>query len=439
MINTNQPTNKIFSTERIRNYVNKFSFPRLCGTEGEIKAVELTYDSFKEIGFNEQEIVKEPFEFSDFYSTTLIQLIGTISLTCTLILILALYLNPFVTIGLIAGMVVLVIFIVKSLKHPEYMGFWAKYYGDTIQATNIIVKIPAKSLSEKEAGNIIVSAHLDSKSQSYKTVWRIIIYRVWLFGGIFLGLLYIFLLIYFFIPSSLKSYYSQSTLLREILQTINISLIALTVLVSVSNIFLMFLFTYNKSPGALDNASGMAVVFELSSFFKNHVLNNFNLWFCQFSAEELGTMGSRIFVNNREDQFIKGEVFQINLDMISSATHEKRNRIEYLKSYGLAPPKKIAPILSHYLDEAAREENIEIKGFHLTTGAHLDSVPFHLRGYSAVDITTRAAANFTHNKIDTPDKVDPYVLSNTCKIVKKVIEMLDNDYKSLCKIEKLTD
>ena len=128
----------------------------------------------------------------------------------------------------------------KTLKHPEYMGFWAKYYGDTIQATNIIVKLPAKSLSEKEAGNIIVSAHLDSKSQSYKTVWRIIIYRIWLFGGIFLGLLYILLLIYYFIPNSLKLYFNQLTIFNQVLLVINLLLITLTVLVSASNIFLMF-------------------------------------------------------------------------------------------------------------------------------------------------------------------------------------------------------
>jgi len=193
----------------------------------------------------------------------------------------------------------------------------------------------------------------------------------------------------------------------------------------------MFLSTHNKSPGALDNASGMAIVFELSSYFINHPLDNFNLYFCQFSAEELGTMGSRVFVNKREAQFVKGKIFQINFDMVSSAMHKPaKNKVEYLESFGVLPRKKISPILGKYMDEAAREENLEFRGFHLSTGAHLDSVPFHLRNYDAIDITTRAAAKYTHNKVDTPDKVDPQKLLESCIIARKAILMLEKDFKA---------
>jgi Zn-dependent M28 family amino/carboxypeptidase len=186
--------------------------------------------------------------------------------------------------------------------------------------------------------------------------------------------------------------------------------------------------THNKSPGSLDNASGMAIVFELSAYFSNHPLKSFNLWFCQFSAEELGTMGSRIFVNNREDIFEKNNVFQINFDMVSLANY-KNNGVEYMKSYGVYLRKKIiAPILNEYIERAAKKENLEITGFHLDTGAHTDSVPFHLRGYEALDIVTRAASRYTHTKLDNPKKVDPHVLLNACKIARTAIIMLDNNY-----------
>ena len=190
----------------------------------------------------------------------------------------------------------------------------------------------------------------------------------------------------------------------------------------------MFLYTHNKSPGALDNSTGMSVVFELSSYFLKHKLNNINLWFCQFSAEELGTMGSRVFVNKYEDQFIKGKIFQINFDMISVASH-KKGGVEYLKSNGIFHRKQIAPLLSDYFETAAKEEGINIKGFHLSTGAHTDNVPFHLRGYDSIDFTTRRAARYAHIKEDTPDKVDPQVLLEACLISKNVILRLDNDFK----------
>ncbi|MHA1489028.1 MAG: M28 family metallopeptidase [Promethearchaeota archaeon] len=422
MENNHDIQKQLFNKERIYNYVKSFSFPRLAGSEGEKKAVDLTVKTFKDIGFKEDQIEREPFEFSDFYSTTLIKLIMILNLTFSLVLILFSYIYPFIIIIIIGIMVAIVLLIIRGLKHPEYPGFWGKYYGDTISATNVFVKLPARLLESEFLGNIVISAHLDSKSQTLKTCWRVVIYRIWLFSGIILGGFFIIFFINIF------------TILEVDIRIIGIGIWTTIILISASNIMLLFLNTNNKSPGALDNATGMAIVFELSSYFKDNPLNNFNTWFCQFSAEELGTMGSRVFVNNHENQFVKGKIFQINLDMVSSAKHSfNKNRVEYLKSFGILPRKKIAPVLSEYLDKAAKKENIQIHGFHLTTGAHLDSVPFHLRGYSAVDISTRAAALWTHNETDTPDKVDPQVLLEAAIIVKKTITMLDNDYKKLIK------
>ena len=356
-----------------------------------------------------------------------------LNLTFYLVLILFTYIYIFITIIFIGMMAIIVPLIVKGLRHPEKEGFWW-YFGETLSATNVFVRIPAKSLPSEIAGNIVISAHLDTKSQSFKTAWRIVLYRVWLFSGIILGGFYVAVLI-----NSLLQI-NQLNLVNLIWFNwlIQFGFLILIILISISNIFLMFLTTHNKSPGALDNASGMAIVFELSSYFKDRPLDNFNLWFCQFSAEELGTMGSRVFVNNHENQFEIGKIFQLNFDMISSACHsEKKNVVGYLKSYGIFPRKQIAPILNKFLDKAAREEKIRINGFHLSTGAHLDSVPFHLRGYDAVDITTRAAALWTHNKIDTPDKVDPKVLLEACNIAKNVTLALDKDYEELCEVQEL--
>jgi len=416
-----------FSKDNLHQYVKTFSFPRLCGTEGEKKAVALAIKTFNTIGFDT--VKKEDFTFSDFYSTSLIQLIALISLTSTILLVISLYIYAILSVLILGLMIIFAYLLTKSLKHPEEPGFWGKYYGNTLPASNVFVKIPAKNISEIDAGNIIISAHLDSKSQNFKTLWRITIYKAWLFGGLWLGVVYLTILIYklpnyyvnllyFFLP-----YISRTTFLM-----LNLSLIVLAILVSLSNITLMFLNTNNKSPGALDNSTGMAIVFELSSYFLKHKLNNFNLWFIQFSAEELGTMGSRIFVNKYEHQFIKGKIFQINFDMVSVASH-KKGGLGYLKSNGVIPRKQIAPVLSNYLEIAAKEETLNIKGFHLSTGAHTDCVPFHLRGYDAIALTTPRAARYTHTEEDTHDKVNPQVLLEACLITRNVILRLDNDFK----------
>ncbi|MFX1312299.1 MAG: M28 family metallopeptidase [Promethearchaeota archaeon] len=413
-----------FNVDHLFSLVKLFSFPRLAGTRGEKEAVELAVDKFKENGYNDSEIQKQSFEFSDFYSTTLIKLIMVINLTFSLFILMFAYIDLSITLFIIGSGTIIILLIIRGLKHPEYSGFWGEYYGKTISATNVFVKLDAKEIPPEIAGNIIISAHLDSKSQTFKTYWRVFFYGVWLYGGIFLG----GFLIAFFI----RTY----TPLKLNLFVLSLGLWVFTILVSISNIFLMILNTHNKSPGALDNASGIAITFELSKFFKGNLLKNFNIWFCQFSAEELGTMGSRIFVNTYEEQFVKGRLFQINLDMVSCA-NDKKNKLQYLKSYGVLPRKKIAPLLSKYLEKVSEEENLKISGFHLSTGAHTDSVPFHLRGYDSVDITTRAAGKYAHTIKDTPDRVDPKILQEACLIIQKVIVMIDNNYEILCKNKQL--
>jgi len=422
--NSKSTNHSSFNVDRLFELVKIFSFPRLAGTEGEQKALELVIEFFKKNGFNDSQIQKQPFEFSDFYSTTLIKLIMVINLTFSLFILMFAYIELYITTFIIGSGTILIILIIKGLKHPENSGFWGEYYGKTISATNVFVKVNATEIPIETAGNIIISAHLDSKSQTFKTYWRVIFYRVWLYGGIFLGVFLIALFIHTYTP------------LKPNLLFLRTGLWVFTILISISNIFLMFLSTHNKSPGALDNASGMVITFELSKYFKEHPLKNFNIWFCQFSAEELGTMGSRIFVNTHEDQFVNGRIFQINLDMVSCA-NEKNNKLQYLESYGVFPRKKIAPLLSKYLKKASQEENLKITGFHLSTGAHTDSVPFHLRGYDSVDITTRVAGKYTHTIEDTPDKVDPKILLEACLIIRKVIVMIDDDYEILCKNQKL--
>lgn len=409
--------------DRLAKYVKTFSFPRLAGTDGEKKAVKLTYDTFKEIGFKDDQIKKKSFDFSDFYSTTLMKLIMTLNLTFNLNLVLSIYIHVYLTMLLIIFILIIVYLIIRGLKHPEIPGFWGEYFGETINATNVFTRIPAKKIPDNEAGNIIISAHLDSKSQSINTLRRVRLYKLLLYSELALIGVYIFYLIILFGNLDISFYI--------IIYGTWISI----VLISFSNIYLLFLNTHNKSPGALDNASGMAIVFELSSFFTKHPLANFNIWFCQFSAEELGTMGSRVFVNEYENQFVKGRVFQINFDMVSCKP--QNNRIEYSKSYGIGIQRFIPPLLSRYLLLAAKKANLEVKGLHLSTGAHSDTVPFRLRKYDTIDITTGAASFFAHTVHDTIEKVDPKILYDTCNLVRETINLIDKDYRILCENQEI--
>ena len=68
------------------------------------------------IGYNENQLETEEFEFSDFYSTTLVKLIMSIGLIFVLMVVLSVYIYVFLTISLIGGMSVIIFLIIKGLK-----------------------------------------------------------------------------------------------------------------------------------------------------------------------------------------------------------------------------------------------------------------------------------------------------------------------------------
>ena len=218
--------NSWFDRDKLFNYVKLFSFPRLAGTEGEKEAVNLTIDEFRKIGFEDSHIQRESFEFSDFYSTTLIKLIMVINLTFSLFILMFVYVSLYISFFVIGAFTIIILLIIKGLRHPENPGFWGEYYGNTLSATNIFVKIPAKKIPVSKAGNIIISAHLDSKSQTFKTSWRVVFYRIWLYTGIILGAFLIALFIRTFSPLKLN------------LIVVGTGLWVCTIIISISNIFL---------------------------------------------------------------------------------------------------------------------------------------------------------------------------------------------------------
>jgi len=310
----------------------------------------------------------------------------------------------------------------KKKVNPE---FWGKYFGNKITATNVYVKIPASRIHENKAGNIVISAHLDTKSQSYRTFWRIIAFNLWLFGTFAFIILFLLHLLYDF--NILKD---QGIILA--LETFEITIICIPILIIsfviiLSNCMLLTLRTDNLSTGALDNASGMAIVFELSRYFRNNPLNNFNIWFVQFSAEELGTMGSRIFLKENELYFKKNPFFHFNFDMVSCLP-DKHNRIEFVESYGVHPRSNMTENVKSYLMKVANNKDIILKSLKALVGAHTDSIPFRSKKLDAIDIVTFAATKYAHTKEDTPDKVDPSILRKACILIQRTLMLMDRTF-----------
>lgn len=415
---------KFFNELNLYDHIEQFSFPRLCGTQGERDAVNLVDHTFRRIGFEANRIHNQNFEFSDFYSKNLIKFFIILNLIFILIISLVSFMDMVVMITLSGIVTIILVSLISSLREKNNPRFWGEYFGYKISATNVFVKVPALRTPEGKSGNLVISTHLDTKSQSFKALWRIITYNFWLFSTIAFVILIL-----------LKTFHNHSisTLLpldKFNFTYIDIIILSVVIIIILSNCILLVLHTENSSPGALDNASGMAIVFELSRYFKDNPLNDFNLWFVLFSAEELGTMGSRMFLKDNESLFKKNPFFQLNFDMVSCMP-SKHNYLEFIQSYGIVYRSKQTQIFKNCLNKAAEFEDIPLKLLKPPLGAHTDSVPFRSKGFDAIDIVTIGASRYIHGKKDTLDKVDRFVLRKACILTQQTLILIDNIVPSL--------
>ncbi|MFX1258248.1 MAG: hypothetical protein ACFFAN_10335 [Promethearchaeota archaeon] len=66
--------------------------------------------------------------------------------------------------------------------------------------------------------------------------------------------------------------------------------------------------------------------------------------------------------------------------------------IEFIKSYGFFPRKKISPLLRNHVEKSVKDLKLIIKKFHISVGICIGSIPFYLKRFDMIDFTTRAVA-----------------------------------------------
>ncbi|MEJ2551284.1 MAG: M28 family peptidase [Anaerolineales bacterium] len=147
--------------------------------------------------------------------------------------------------------------------------------GKTYKTKNVVAASSAAGGNDSRI-ELILMAHHDSKSQAFPLIVRML-----LFGIVFLaGFLFTML-----------------TLL-SIFFDLELAVLSVAVLAVVASIPLLLIGVGNDSPGAIDNASGMAIVLHLAEILKRHeeILEKMKITILITGAEELWTMGSEAYV-----------------------------------------------------------------------------------------------------------------------------------------------
>ncbi len=382
----------------IRKNIESFSFPRIYGSDAEKRAYELARKKIEDLNLT---ATTQSFQFSRFYSIVY----GRVLFVLIFWIILILYLN-------VGGLVQDILLVVPSVllitlltlsRWPEKIKF-----GKLYSSQNVYTKLISKEADEKidnEKLNVFFIAHLDSKGQRLNITNRVKTYILWFFS---LGTS-----IFFIVFKNVIFHGYPYIIIFYIFGAMGLILNFLSVLALYINR------TNDCSPGALDNASGIACVLELLNHYSsNQELKNMIPWFVLTGAEECGTMGIRKFYDViKESKLEKEKILIVNFDSIGTKIDLIKFGITWLKK------DKFQDLI---IERAEKKYDMKIKKRKVPIGVHTDGYFLFKKGYNGIEFGDWISYQYLHTVRDTIDKIDVTLLSKLCVLVSETLKEIDN-------------
>jgi len=278
-----------------------------------------------------------------------------------------------------------------------------KPIGKKYPTENLFVKLPAPS----NKIDILFMAHWDSKSQTFSTLTRIILFVIAIFGALVLAVL-------IFIGGIISL---TGTLNLQFYWGVLISSIVIAVIANLN----IFNKTGNESPGSLDNAASVGVMLELARYFKANPPKNINLTFISTGSEELNLGGANAFIKKHK-HLDPSRTYFINFDGIGG-----KGIIRLITSYGF-PKKSSSDKLNALFMEVAKDNNIICKSIWLPVGAWSDYMPVIQAGFEACWLASQGSMLNVHLASDNMDTISKEGLKNVLILNIGVIKKLDSEF-----------
>jgi hypothetical protein len=392
---------KLIDENRIRKNLELFSFPRLSGTKGEKEALKLAIQKVEELNLKP---LTQDFVFSTFFGRTYPKLAFSLIFTVLFLF----YLN---FVAFIISILFIIIFVILGLlfilaRKPESIRLPKK-----LNSSNLYVKLDLKPKMSKsdiktndlndQVRSILFLCHLDSKGQRFSILGRIRIIRIWVFSGLLLLIIVIFKN-YIFTPFSLLFY-----IIGIFPTTVNF----------ISTILFILNTTNNESNGAIDNASGIACVLELLTYFSNpeYRLKHYNLWFVFTGTEECGTMGIRNFYY-KLTRVNKDQSIFLNFDANAKNTY-------------LFPGKKMSDQIYTIFNMFLKNNKgliIKRNPKKIYFGSYSDGYYLKKKNFHGIGFGDMESYEYIHSIHDTVDKVDSSLLKRMCEMIIDNLIVFDN-------------
>ena len=367
---------------RLLARVAELAFPRFTGTDEERRAADLMAAEFAAAGLR---VTREPFSASRTALGRLQFLVqGGLAL------------------GL--GVVARVLRFDAGLAWPACLGLLAvaatagrwrisieRAYdvGPTFESANIVASRPARGTP---APHLVFLAHLDSKSTRFATFWP---------AGIVLAAL-AWLLV--------AAVFSGVAALAGAPVPLAVSLVGY--LLAAALLVVSMNPAGNASPGAMDNATGLAVLGELARTLPHDpALAAARLTFLATGAEEAGLVGAFRWIAANESELDPARTVFVNVDSVGVGAG-----LLAIDVNGETPEGRPLRVV---LAEVARAENVRLRVLPFLPGVGVDTMPIAARGFPTVSLLGEvlgSASRRIHSAEDTVDRLCPEGLASAVRV-----------------------
>jgi acetylornithine deacetylase/succinyl-diaminopimelate desuccinylase-like protein len=176
------------------------------------------------------------------------------------------------------------------------------------------------------------------------------------------------------------------------------------------------------SPGANDNASAVAMVLTLAETLREDPLENTRVWFVLTGCEEVQHYGAIDFIRRHKPEFKEPKVLVFEMLGAAGPAWEIREGI----IVPFKPDRKLRRIAENL---AAAHPELGAYPSQITGGNSemADAVRAGIPAITFFGLTPDGRAPYWHQMADTPDKMNPDILSRTYTFTLKFIRTLDKE------------
>lgn len=347
---------------RLERLVRRLSRPRRVGTPGERRACGLVLNAFREAGLT---VYRESFWVPWTGRALGVRLV----LTLTALLV-WLALGPLAARPVLAAACGLAVALLAHAPWSLASGL-GKRFPTHLRSRNLIGRRRPGQPTATRA-RVVFMAHHDSKSQTLPTGVRVAVVSIVAIGGLSLALIRLLDALTIAVPASAAN-------------VVGLVLFTALGLLALNR-------TGNGSPGAIDNASGLAALLELARGWRPRADPPIEVLFVATGAEEIGLDGARAFLD-RHDAWLRHQpTLILNLDSLGAG-----DRILLAGD----------PHSLELAEAVALDQQIETSRLRVI-GAGMDHEPFARAGIPALSLLGDVVGESLrlHTRRDTIEHVD---------------------------------